>query len=106
MVRPVPLALFSGSDLQINVHEGRSYIHLEEGWIIFEVDDHKVYSCYFLLLFYKRLFKFQIAEMIKMLKKELQNLLEEKIKDPLLNLMHNEKGEMIITTFLQLISRD
>lgn len=41
--------------------------------------------------------------MIKMLRIELQNLLEEKIKDPLLNLTHHDKGEMIITTFLNLV---
>lgn len=41
--------------------------------------------------------------MIKMMRIELQNLLEEKIKDPLLNLMHHDKGEMIIKTFLNLV---
>lgn len=41
--------------------------------------------------------------MIKMLRIEIQSLLEEKIKDPLLNLMHNSKGEMIISTILNLV---
>lgn len=41
--------------------------------------------------------------MIKMMRIELQNLLEEKIKDPLLNLMHHNKGEKIIKTFLNLV---
>lgn len=31
-------------------------------------------------------------------------LLEEKIKDPLLNLLHHDKGERIISTILNLIN--
>lgn len=85
MIYPIPLTLFSGNDLEISVNNGITYISLEDGWILFQVPDHKV------------------AEMIKMLRTELQNLLEEKIKDPLLNLMHHDKGEMIIKTFLNLV---
>lgn len=42
VVYPIPLTLFSGSDLEINVHNGTTYISLENGWIVFQVFDHKV----------------------------------------------------------------
>lgn len=42
--------------------------------------------------------------MIKMIRSELFELLEEKIQDPLLNLMHHSKGEKIISLILKMIN--
>lgn len=44
--------------------------------------------------------------MLKMIRLELVTLLEEKIKDPLLNLLHHDTGERIISTILKLVSSD
>ncbi|KAL3267517.1 hypothetical protein HHI36_011640 [Cryptolaemus montrouzieri] len=86
MVPVISLVLFTGYDLDIKVHNGSSFISLENGWIMLQVEEHKV------------------AEMIKMIKLELLELLEEKIRDPLLNLQNNDKSYRIITTILRLIS--
>ncbi|XP_076273825.1 putative ATP-dependent RNA helicase DHX57 isoform X2 [Rhynchophorus ferrugineus] len=85
MVPIIPLVLFCG-DLEIAVQNGSSFLCLENGWIVFQVEDHKV------------------AELVKLIRIELCNLLEEKIKDPLLNLLHNDHGERVIGTILNLIS--
>lgn len=42
--------------------------------------------------------------MIKVIRNELYNLLEDKIRDPLLNLMHNDHGQRVISTILKLIN--
>lgn len=42
--------------------------------------------------------------MMKMIRIELFDLLEEKIKDPLLNLQHHDKGEKVIETILSMIN--
>ncbi|KAK9870829.1 hypothetical protein WA026_009793 [Henosepilachna vigintioctopunctata] len=86
MVPLISLVLFTGFDLDIKVHNGLTFISLENGWILLQVEEHKV------------------AEMIKMIRLELFNLLEEKIRDPSLNLLHSEKSNSIISTILHLIS--
>ncbi|KAJ8919592.1 hypothetical protein NQ315_002214 [Exocentrus adspersus] len=86
MVPVIPLVLFSGSDLEVTVQNGNTFVSLENGWILFQVDEHKV------------------AEMIKLIRQELFDLLEEKIKDPLLNLLHHDTGEKIISIILNLIN--
>ncbi|KAK4887165.1 hypothetical protein RN001_003436 [Aquatica leii] len=88
MVPIVPLVLFSGSDIDICVNNGTTYVVLNDGWIRFHVEKH------------------QVAEMIKAIRIELLHLLEEKIKDPLLNLLHSEKGERIINTIVQITTSD
>lgn len=44
--------------------------------------------------------------MMKYLREELLALLEEKIRDPCLNLLHHENGNRIIKTIINLISKD
>lgn len=44
--------------------------------------------------------------MVKAIRLELLYLLEEKIKDPLLNIIHNEKGERIIDTIIYIATND
>lgn len=48
----------------------------------------------------------QVAEMVKCLRVELAKLLEEKIRDPCLNLLHNDNGKKIISTIVYLISKE
>ncbi|KAG5890166.1 hypothetical protein JTB14_005186 [Gonioctena quinquepunctata] len=86
MVPIIPLVLFSGFDLDITVQGGNTYIVLEDGWILFQVAEHR------------------IAELLKLIRQELFDLLEEKIRDPLLNLLHHDKGERIISTILGLVN--
>ncbi|KAF5277617.1 hypothetical protein FQA39_LY06110 [Lamprigera yunnana] len=88
MVPAVPLVLFSGSDVDISVNNGTTFLVLNNGWIRFHVEKH------------------QIAEMIKAIRIELLHLLEEKIKDPLLNLLHSENSERIINTIVQITTLD
>nr|XP_022918693.1 putative ATP-dependent RNA helicase DHX57 [Onthophagus taurus] len=88
MVPTLALVLFSGFDIEINVHNGMSFLVIEDGWITYRVEEHK------------------IAEMVKMIRLELVSLLEEKIKDPLLNLMHHEKGSKIISVINHLIMNE
>lgn len=42
--------------------------------------------------------------MLKLIRQELFDLLEQKIQDPLLNLQHHDKGDKIISTILGLVN--
>ncbi|XP_060804166.1 putative ATP-dependent RNA helicase DHX57 [Amyelois transitella] len=88
MVPQIPLVLFSGCNLSVELHNGTFIVSLEDGWIMFQVEKHEV------------------AEMLKAIRIELINLLEEKINDPSLNLLHYEKGNRIINTIVQIVSKD
>ncbi|CAH2090225.1 unnamed protein product [Euphydryas editha] len=88
MVPQLPLVLFSGCTLAVELHNGTFIVSLEDGWIMFQVEKHEV------------------AEMLKTIRVELINLLEEKINDPSLNLLHYEKGNRIIKTIVQIITKD
>lgn len=44
--------------------------------------------------------------MLKTIRVELVNLLEEKINDPSLNLLHYDKGNKIIQTIVHIITKD
>lgn len=88
MVPPLPLVMFSGFSLDIQIHNGCTILMLEDGWIMFQVDKHKV------------------AEMLKILRCELFELLEEKIRDPCLNLLHHQNGKKIISTIVHIVTND
>ncbi|PSN50364.1 putative ATP-dependent RNA helicase DHX57 [Blattella germanica] len=88
MVPIIPLILFSGSGLQVELHQGTFIIALEDGWIKFAVDTN------------------QIAELLQTIRNELVALLEEKIEDPSLNLLTHKKGKMIIETIIHLITQE
>ncbi|XP_063894558.1 putative ATP-dependent RNA helicase DHX57 [Helicoverpa armigera] len=88
MVPQLPLVLFSGCSLSVELHSGTFIVSLEDGWIMFQVEKHEV------------------AEMLKTIRVELINLLEEKINDPSLNLLHYEKGNRIIKTIVQIVTKD
>ncbi|GBP89895.1 Putative ATP-dependent RNA helicase DHX57 [Eumeta japonica] len=84
MVPQLPFVLFSA----IELHNGTFTVSLEDGWIMFQVEKHEV------------------AEMLKAIRVELINLLEEKINDPSLNLLHHERGNRIIKAITTIISKD
>ncbi|XP_041765318.1 putative ATP-dependent RNA helicase DHX57 [Anopheles merus] len=88
MVPLLPMVLFSGSDLAIELHGGDFVILLEGGWLMLQAATH------------------QIAEMVKFLRLELAKMLELKISDPLLNLMNHEHGKRVIDTIVRLISKE
>lgn len=88
MIPVLPLVLFSGSDLHIELHDGNFVILLEDGWILFQAASH------------------EIAEMLKALRVELAKLLEEKIRDPCLNLLHHDNGLKIISTIVYLLTKE
>lgn len=50
--------------------------------------------------------RLQVAEMMKYLRIELLSLLEEKIRDPCLNLLNHENGKRIIATIVNLLSKE
>ncbi|XP_055546685.1 putative ATP-dependent RNA helicase DHX57 [Wyeomyia smithii] len=88
MVPLLPIVLFSGCDLRIELHGGDFVILLEDGWIALQAETHEV------------------AEMMKFLRLELAKMLEMKISDPLLNLANHEHGREVIGTIVQLINRE
>uniref|UniRef100_A0A182QUK8 RNA helicase n=1 Tax=Anopheles farauti TaxID=69004 RepID=A0A182QUK8_9DIPT len=88
MVPLLPMVLFSGSDLQIELHGGDFVILLEGGWLMLQTATHR------------------IAEMMKFLRLELAKMLELKISDPLLNLMNHDHGKRVIDTIVHLITKE
>lgn len=88
MIPILPLVLFSGSDVNIELHDGQFIILLENGWILLQAVSHEV------------------AEMLKALRVELNKLLEEKIQDPCLDLLHHDNGLKIISTIIYLLTKE
>ncbi|XP_055641753.1 putative ATP-dependent RNA helicase DHX57 [Toxorhynchites rutilus septentrionalis] len=88
MVPMLPMVLFSGSDMRIELHGGDFVILLEDGWIALQAETH------------------QVAEMVKFLRLELAKMLELKISDPLLNLLNHEQGRKVIDTIIHLINKE
>ncbi|XP_031626532.1 putative ATP-dependent RNA helicase DHX57 [Contarinia nasturtii] len=87
MIALLPLILFSGRNIRIQMHGGE-FILIIDDWIIMQAES------------------LEVAEMMKYLREELLSLLEEKIRDPCLNLLHHENGNRIIKTIINLISKD
>lgn len=52
MIPIVPLVLFSGSDIDIFVSGGTTFVTLADGWIKFHVEKHEVISLLCCNLFY------------------------------------------------------
>lgn len=83
----ISLILFSGSDVKIELHNGDFLFLLEDFWIVIQAQDVK------------------IAESMKYMRKELMAILEEKINDPLLNLLNHDHGKRVISTIIQLVTK-
>eukprot|EP00092_Neocalanus_flemingeri_P073805 GFUD01091162.1.p1 GENE.GFUD01091162.1~~GFUD01091162.1.p1 ORF type:complete len:1281 (+),score=425.03 GFUD01091162.1:331-4173(+) len=88
MVPMYPMVLFGGTGVDIVMHRGQFVISLEEGWIKFICDTH------------------QIAELLKEMRLELDNVLEDKISSPNTDLMTDPRGSAIIKTIVRLISTE
>ncbi|XP_037931792.1 uncharacterized protein LOC119666584 [Teleopsis dalmanni] len=84
MLPLVPLVLFSGSDIKIELHGGDFLFSIENGWVLLKAYNHET------------------AEIIQCLRIELFKLLEEKIRDPCLNLLNHENGRKIINNIVYL----
>lgn len=52
MIPAISLVLFSGFDLDISVNNGHTFISLAKGWIMFQVDQHKVGGPFLFLFFW------------------------------------------------------
>lgn len=53
MVPIVPLVLFSGSDVDICVSSGVTYVTLANNWIKFHVENHQVTNCVHIIIISK-----------------------------------------------------
>ncbi|KAH8396011.1 hypothetical protein KR222_001821 [Zaprionus bogoriensis] len=88
MLPLIALVLFAGSDFKVELHDGDFLFLLESGWIILKAHN------------------LETAEMVQCLRTELIKLLEEKIRDPCLNLLHHQNGCKIIANIAYLISNN
>ncbi|XP_030381421.1 putative ATP-dependent RNA helicase DHX57 [Scaptodrosophila lebanonensis] len=88
MLPLIALILFAGSDFKVELHDGDFLFLLESGWIILKAYNHET------------------AEMVQCLRSELIKLLEEKIRDPCLNLLNHKNGCKIIANIVYLISKN
>ncbi|GLH09540.1 Dosage compensation regulator [Gryllus bimaculatus] len=87
MVPLLPLVLFSGCGLTVEMSRGEFVLALADGWIKFLVEKHNV------------------AELIKMIRSEFVDLLAKKIEDPSLDLLTHERGKKIVRTIIHLVTR-
>ncbi|XP_017758486.1 PREDICTED: putative ATP-dependent RNA helicase DHX57 [Eufriesea mexicana] len=88
MVPILPLILFSDYELKIELYNGIFVVSLEDGWILFSVESHRV------------------AQLLQRMRMELIKLLEQKMKEPLLNLLNHQSGKKIIQTIVNVITRE
>ncbi|XP_066602831.1 putative ATP-dependent RNA helicase DHX57 [Prorops nasuta] len=88
MVPILSLLLFSSYELRIELHDGIFILSLEDGWILFRVESHRV------------------AQLLQRIRVELTKLLEQKMQDPLLNLQNHPNGKQIITTIINIVTRE
>ncbi|KAK1132279.1 hypothetical protein K0M31_016399 [Melipona bicolor] len=84
----LPLLLFSNYELKIELHDGIFIASLEDGWILFSIEHHRV------------------AQLLQRMRIELHKLLEQKMKDPLLNLLNYQNGKKIIQTIVNVVTRE
>ncbi|XP_051946382.1 putative ATP-dependent RNA helicase DHX57 [Xyrauchen texanus] len=86
MVSVYPMVLFGGGQVSVELQRGEFIISLDDGWIKFAATSHEV------------------ADLVKELRWELDQLLEEKIKNPSIDLISCPRGSRIIHTIVSLIS--
>jgi len=89
MVPVYPMVLFGGADgVSVELQRGNFVLSLENGWIKFGTKSHTV------------------AECLKEMRSELDNLLEEKIRNPTLDLNTHARGKLVINTLVKLLSKE
>ncbi|XP_062600658.1 putative ATP-dependent RNA helicase DHX57 [Saccostrea cucullata] len=86
MVSMYPLLLFGGGSISVDLEKGNFVLSIDDGWIRFLADSPKV------------------AELVRELRLELDQLLTDKIQNPHMDLCNCPKGSKIIDTIVKLIS--
>ncbi|XP_069463895.1 putative ATP-dependent RNA helicase DHX57 isoform X2 [Ambystoma mexicanum] len=86
MVSVYPLVLFGGGQVKIELQKGEFVISLDDGWIRFAAASH------------------QVAELVKELRSELDQLLQDKIKNPTMDLCTCPRGSRIISMIVKLVT--
>ncbi|KAI1894656.1 hypothetical protein AGOR_G00118010, partial [Albula goreensis] len=86
MVSVYPLVLFGGGQVNVELQKGDFVVSLDDGWIRFAAASH------------------QVAELVRELRWELDQLLEDKIRNPSMDLCNCPRGSRIIDMIVKLIS--
>uniref|UniRef100_A0A8C5HMS3 Putative ATP-dependent RNA helicase DHX57 n=1 Tax=Gouania willdenowi TaxID=441366 RepID=A0A8C5HMS3_GOUWI len=86
MTSVFPLLLFGGSQINVELHNGEFVLSLDDGWIKFAVPSY------------------QVAALVKELRWELDELLEDKIRNPNMDLYKCPRGSRIIQMIVHLIT--
>ena len=86
MVTVYPLLLFGGANISIDMYQGDFILSVDDGWIKFLASSP------------------QIAELLKELRKEMDQLLEDKISQPDMDLLTLPRGSKIINCISTLIA--
>lgn len=86
MVSIYPLLLFGGGHVNVQLQKGAFVISLDDGWIRFVASSH------------------QVAELVKELRCELDQLLQDKVKNPSINLCTCPRGSRIISMIVKLVT--
>ncbi|KAL3874748.1 hypothetical protein ACJMK2_037719 [Sinanodonta woodiana] len=86
MVSVYPLLLFGGGNISLDLHKGNYVLSVDDGWIRFMASSH------------------QVAELVKDLRFEVDQLMNDKIENPHMDLCTSLRGSKIIDTIVKLIS--
>ncbi|KAM7119273.1 putative ATP-dependent RNA helicase DHX57 isoform 1-T2 [Ciconia maguari] len=86
MVSVYPLVLLGGGQVHMQLQKGEFVISLDDGWIQFVAASH------------------QVAELVKELRCELDQLLQDKIKNPSMDLCMCPRGSRIISMIVKLVT--
>ncbi|XP_020943251.1 putative ATP-dependent RNA helicase DHX57 isoform X1 [Sus scrofa] len=86
MVSVYPLVLFGGGQVNVQLQRGEFVVSLDDGWIRFAAASH------------------QVAELVKELRCELDQLLQDKIKNPSIDLCTCPRGSRIISMIVKLVT--
>ncbi|KAM6179571.1 putative ATP-dependent RNA helicase DHX57 [Erethizon dorsatum] len=86
MVSVYPLVLFGGGQVNVQLQRGEFVVSLDDGWIRFVAASH------------------QVAELVKELRCELDQLLQDKIKNPSIDLCTCPRGSRIISMIVKLVT--
>ncbi|NXR76108.1 DEXH1 helicase, partial [Pycnonotus jocosus] len=86
MVSVYPLVLLGGGQVHMQLHRGDFVISLDDGWIRFVAASH------------------QVGELVKELRCELDQLLQDKIKNPSMDLCMCPRGSRIIGMIVKLVT--
>ncbi|XP_048337698.1 putative ATP-dependent RNA helicase DHX57 [Sphaerodactylus townsendi] len=86
MVSVYPLILFGGGRINVYLQKNEFVVSLDDGWIRFVAASH------------------QVAELVKELRSELDQLLQDKIKNPSMDLFTCPRGSRIISMIVKLVT--